>query len=533
MALKHNTPDLANKIPGPGGQDVVKRVFNASLVIVDGKGTPRPYLAETLPELGTDTWKVLPDGTMETTYRLRPNLTWHDGKPLTAEDFAFAWQVYVDPALGTFDTNPEQLMESVTAPDPRTVLIRWRVPFPDADALDGEKLDPLPRHILGELYEGVKADPASADGFINNRFWNSDYVGAGPFRLARWEPSVEWEGAAFEGHALGRPKLDRIIVKLIPDLNTVLANILAGEVHFAPDNTLQFEHGQMLMGEWAASKKGVVLFKKDVPIVMEVQQRPDAVGNPALLDVRVRRAIAHSIDRNVINEGLFEGRGFPTEHMVPSDSPIFAKVDAAVMKYPYDPRKTQELMNEAGLTKNGQGWFADASGRELKLELRYSQSPEWERRTAIMADVFRKSGILADPYPLPVEAGRSRETRGTFPMLASRGGGPQEMNFTTEQIAAPENRWGGRNRSGWSNAEYDALYDAFLSTLNRTERIEHFTSMSRLLSEYIPVYMLHFYMRVNAWDPNLVGPEAQTPPIGSLTRNTPQHWNLQEWYWKS
>ena len=82
---------------------VQKRLFNASLSLMDSKGTIRPYLAEALPQLNTDTWKVLPDGRMETTYRLRSNLTWHDGQPLAADDFVFAlsapdhllgWNVY-------------------------------------------------------------------------------------------------------------------------------------------------------------------------------------------------------------------------------------------------------------------------------------------------------------------------------------------------------------------------------------------------------------------------------------------------------
>src|SRR5688572_4007970 len=67
--------------------DAQKRLFNASLALMDSSGEIRPYLAETLPQLNTDSWRVNPDGTMVTTYRLRPNLTWHDGHALSADDF--------------------------------------------------------------------------------------------------------------------------------------------------------------------------------------------------------------------------------------------------------------------------------------------------------------------------------------------------------------------------------------------------------------------------------------------------------------
>src|SRR5205823_510761 len=58
-------------------------VLNANLTFIDERGLPQPFLAEALPQLGTDTWQVFPDGRMETVFRLKPNLTWHDGRPLT------------------------------------------------------------------------------------------------------------------------------------------------------------------------------------------------------------------------------------------------------------------------------------------------------------------------------------------------------------------------------------------------------------------------------------------------------------------
>jgi peptide/nickel transport system substrate-binding protein len=69
---------------------------------------------------------------METTYHLKPNLTWHDGAPLSAEDFVFAWKVYSTPEFGVATSPPIGLMEEVVAPDARTLLIRWRQPYPDA-----------------------------------------------------------------------------------------------------------------------------------------------------------------------------------------------------------------------------------------------------------------------------------------------------------------------------------------------------------------------------------------------------------------
>src|SRR2546423_37136 len=105
------------------------RLFNASLTMLDDRQAPFPYLAEALPQLNTESWRVFPDGKMETVYRLRPNLTWHDGAPFTAEDIVFTWRVRTDPALGKSAVEPQNLMEEVVAQDPRTAVIRWKQPY--------------------------------------------------------------------------------------------------------------------------------------------------------------------------------------------------------------------------------------------------------------------------------------------------------------------------------------------------------------------------------------------------------------------
>src|SRR5437773_6619153 len=76
-----------------------KRLFNASLGLLDDNGVAQPDLAEALPKLNTDTWQVSTDGKMQTTYHLKPNLAWHDGTPLTTADFLFSWHVYSTPSI--------------------------------------------------------------------------------------------------------------------------------------------------------------------------------------------------------------------------------------------------------------------------------------------------------------------------------------------------------------------------------------------------------------------------------------------------
>ena len=167
-----------------------RRLFNAGLTLMDGDINPLPYLAASLPQLNTDSWRVFPDGRMETIYPLRPNITWHDGAPLTADDFVFAWQVYATPQFGRAGSEPVHMMQEVLAPDPRTVLIRWRGAYPEAGVLEavvstgapttGPTFTPLPQHILGRVYQEER------DTFLSHSYWSVDFVGAGPYRLDRW-----------------------------------------------------------------------------------------------------------------------------------------------------------------------------------------------------------------------------------------------------------------------------------------------------------------------------------------------------------
>ena len=236
-----------------------RRVFNAGLGLEDGDNQIRPYLAESLPQLNTESWRVSPVGRMETTYRLRPNLTWHDGRPLSAEDFVFAHTVYKDPAFGISGTVPRPIIEEVRAPDARTLVIRWERPYPKAAELTHTTFAPLPRHVVEPIYQ------AERDNLPNHAFWTMEYVGAGPYQLARWEPGAFLEAAAFDAHALGRPKIERLQITWSADFNATLANLMAGGIDYPGDNSIRVEQGLVLERQWAARNGGTVLYQPELP----------------------------------------------------------------------------------------------------------------------------------------------------------------------------------------------------------------------------------------------------------------------------
>src|SRR5207248_2133964 len=104
----------------------------------------------------------------------------------------------------------------------------WKAPNPDAGILSYGDLDPLPTHLLEPAFAEYLAGNTTRDGFLASSFWTTEYVGAGPYKLDRWDPGVQLQGVAFDGHALGKPKIERIIVRITIDENTVLAAVMAG-----------------------------------------------------------------------------------------------------------------------------------------------------------------------------------------------------------------------------------------------------------------------------------------------------------------
>jgi peptide/nickel transport system substrate-binding protein len=501
-----------------------RRIFNAGLSLKDAEGVHRPYLAESLPQLQTDSWRVFPDGRMETTYRLRPNLVWQDGQPLTSEDFVFARSVYKSTDFGVANSPPHGIMEEVLAGDPRTVVVRWREPYPDAAELGYfDSLTPLPRHILAGVFERER------ENLPNHAFWTSEYVGAGPYRVDRWEPGAFIEAMAFDRHALGRPKIDRLKVTWNADFNVNMATLLAGDADVPMDDSIRVEQGLVLERTWASSGAGTMVYRAQVARFVQVQHRAEYANPQAVRDVRVRKALAHAIDRPAINEALFQGKGVTSDSLTYPTLDYFPIVDRATAKYPFDVRRTDQLLAEAGFSKDRSGIWANPSER-LNLEARNIQSPQNDAERSIIADGWRRAGfeVVEDVFT-PVQT-RDGQLLGTFRSLSitSAVATPQGLkpdDATTAAVSRPETRWVGQNRGGWSNTEYDRLIAAWRTTLDRNQRNEFLAEAIRVRTEDLGVIPLHFNPAALAFVAGLHGIQLKAPDVYPS-------WNIHEWEWR-
>jgi peptide/nickel transport system substrate-binding protein len=526
MILREEPPSVASKPLRTAGSSIASavRLFNADLDYVDEHEESHPYLQETLPTLDTESWRVFADGRMQTTHRLRPNLLWQDGTPLTPEDFVFAWRVYRTPELGASTTRPITFIDQVEVTDPRTIVLSWNSPYPDADRL-GVGFPPLPRQILQAAFE-----QGSPDAFTAHPYWSSEFVGLGPYRLTRWEPGAFIEGTAFDGHILGRPRISAVRLLFMPDPNAVLANMLSGEAHIAVDNALKYEQAAILQREWGPRNGGGVLLSPSQWRSTEFQFRPEVLKTPGLLDVRVRRALAHALDRHALNQALLGGYGLVVDTPISSLVPYYAEIDRVITKYPYDLRRSEQLMQEAGFTRGSDGIFVSASGERFKPDLQTLSGAQNEAELAMTIDMFRQAGIDTNPYVLPAAQLSDARARALFPGMSTTSGSGGEAGLIGLRSAppGPENRGlGGGGRGGWSHAEFDRLVDAYNGTLNKSERTRAIVEMARIFSEQLPKLTDFYNVRVTAHTGLLVG-----PLLGSGPDAGSDSWNVHVWEWR-
>jgi peptide/nickel transport system substrate-binding protein len=501
-------------------------IFNAGLTMNDERGRTSPFLAESLPQLDTDTWKLLPDGSMETTYVLKPNLTWHDGNPLTSADFVFAWDVYRTPEYGQDRSRPVVWMTNVQAPDPRTLVVRWSQRFADADKLGSitaTQFPPLPRHLLEQAH---RESSGSGEQFLpNNPFWTVGYVGAGPYKLDSYNPGVSIEASAFDGYVLGRPKIDRISIRGINDVNAALVTLVSGQAHYAAD-MFRGDEGLVLEKDWGATGGGVILWEALGSRELAFQFRPEqAQPLEFATDVRARRAFAHAVDRQSAFDAVTAGHGLMTDTGTNPNEESYPMIEREVAKYAYDPRIAAQLFEEVGFVRASDGRWMTPRSTPFDLPIWYTAgSILFQQENAIIVDQLKQFGISATSQVFNTQTASNME-RALLPgIIGSSGSAPE--NFHSSMIPRAENRWTGNNRGGYSNPELDRLSDTLLGAVAPSEILQLSIEMTRITKSELPAIFLYFQSRVYAHAAGLKGPKNRlVQKAGNATRN------IHEWYW--
>lgn len=309
--------------------------------------TPQPYLAESW-EFSEDS-KVL-------TLKLRQGATFHDGSPITAEDVIWSLGVVKDKHPFSSMLAP---VEAFEAPDPQTVVIRMKQPHPAILLVLSASLTPiLPKHVFDDGQD-IKSNPK-----------NNLPVGSGPFKVVAFEPGQHIILERYDGFFLeGKPYLDRIVIRQYQDANSGVLALESGEAQMFPllDGTRLIRRLEK-SGNLTVTDKGYAGIGPLNWLAFNTK-------HPALSDVRVRRAIAHAIDRDFVTKALHSGLSKPSIEPVAQGSPFHTE---DVARYDFDLDTSKALLAEAGYGEGGK-----------PLELRIDYMPDVEEQQRAVAEYVK------------------------------------------------------------------------------------------------------------------------------------------------
>jgi peptide/nickel transport system substrate-binding protein len=489
------------------------------LVRYDDRGVAHPMLAAELPSRERGTWQIRPDGTMQTTYRLRPDVTWHDGTRLTAKDFVFGWQVLLDPEIP--NTRAANAFTSALTPvDDFTIAIEWKSLYPLAAELADPDFVPMPVHLIESDYLADK------ERFQQLPYWTREFVGVGPYRIGEWQPASHLTLHAYPGFYSGRAKLDRIVFKFISDPNAVVASLLAGAVDGEIPPAMELEEAMVVKREWErAGLRPVIIPQPESWRHVFVQFRDPRPRE--ILDARVRRALLHAIDREALSAAMTDGLGPVSHTAIPPLDPKWEWVKDAVVQYPYDPRRAQQLLAEAGWSRGGDGALTDAAGERITLPLWAVAGQETTRVVAIMADYWKELGAQVEQTSVPRTQYQDLRYRASFPGFLYAGISIERTNVlrrvSSRQCPTAETQWVGTSLGCYQNPELERLIDGIYSAIEPADQQRLWRDFARLQSEDLPVLPMFFRVIVTVFRDGVTGVKGHTQPQTRLT------WNIAEW----
>ncbi|MBM2811325.1 MAG: hypothetical protein HW416_2084 [Chloroflexi bacterium] len=475
-----------------GGGTSLAEIHTNGLVTADADGNLAPQLAAKLPSLEDGTIVLLPDGRMQTTWQLRPNIRWHDGTPFTADDVVLTWQIAVDPDLRQPGGEIAQNIERVEATGPLTMVMSWRTTFYRALDLGVQLFWPYPRHLLAEPFQGDK------NAFRALPYFSTDYVQLGPFRLLDFGLGEQQVFERFDAYYLGRPKLDRIVIRTIEDSNVVLASLRSGALDVATEKVLPSEGVMLLREEWSRGGGGRIVQRQENWRYLWFQFHPE-YARPIEIsqDVGIRRGLLYALDRNALRELLYPGfANTSADSFMPTNDPRASAVGQPFSRYAFDPSRATQELEAAGWRKSVDGAARNQAGDVVQIELR--GVPRDTQEVAVVSENWRRLGLDIKENIPSLALQRDVEYKSKFPAIETRARstGDQIFNsFDTRRHSTPQNRWTGDNSGHYTNPVLDRMIDGLHGTLDKGAQGAILREMGELIAADLPA--LPTYFRTN------------------------------------
>lgn len=436
-------------------------LISDGLMEVNEKLELEPRIAAAPPEISAD-------GTLWT-YRLRTDVLFHDGMPLTAHDVAFTYGLFIHPDFTGPRGSLFRSLVGVEAVDDYTV--QFALSEPDVRFASLAAFGILPRHLLGQVPVTELAD---------YRAYNVDRpIGAGPFKFVSWSRGQNLVLEAFDGYYGGRPYVDRVTFRFVSNQTAAVLLLETGEVH----------HALVPLSEVVTVER-----LPNVTLNGALQLNYEHIGwnlrNPLFADRRVRQALTHAIDRQEIVDTVLEGHA---EVAHSPSSPLFTwAYSDDVPKFPFEPERAKRLLAEAGWTPGPDG-ILQQDGRRFSFELLSNEGNATRRDiSTIVQQYLRAVGIDVRVVQLEWGTFRARTDEPPFDYDAF------VIGQTLDNDPDPSLNWHsrsinlGNNDVGFQDPRVDELLDRSARLLDRDERAAALKEVWRIVAEEQPYTFLYY-----------------------------------------
>ena len=492
-------PTLLNAHLSTGTKDYdASRVTYEPLAGFDPDGELVPALAETIPSLANG--GLARDG-KSVTWNLKKGVAWHDGKPFTADDVIFTWEFVADKATGAVTLGTYTNIDRIERLGDHAVKVVFKEPAPFwYDAFFGGRGHILPKHLFAP-YKGQNS---------RNAPYNHKPVGTGAYRIVEFKPG---DVGRYEinpnYHVPHRPFFDTIELKGGGDPTSAARAVLqTGEYDFAwnmqveTDVLQRLEQGGKGRVEfWPTGNIEHIQFNFTDPQA-EVDGERSSIKrpHPILTDLKVRQAIALSVDRRAIAEQLYGASGGAATSNFLNAPKRFQSPNT---RWEFDLQKASRLLDEAGWRRGPDG-VRVKDGRRLNLLYQTSVNAVRQKTQAIVKSALEKIGVQVELKSVNAAVFFSSDPANpdTFPhfytdlqMYNTTMGAPDPQffieQFASWQVAQKANNWSGRNVTRWSNAKFDELWKQAQSEIDPVKRAALFIQMNDLIvSEHVIIPLI-------------------------------------------
>ncbi|HEY3248579.1 MAG TPA: peptide ABC transporter substrate-binding protein [bacterium] len=474
-----------------------------------------------LPNLKDGTWKLNGDK-MTLVWKVKPR-NWSDGKPVSCGDYVFGNNVARNeqvPVVVRDLTNRISNILCTKGAAGTDITVNWKERYAYAN-LTVTEYGALPRHVMEKYY---RANPSK----LNEAPYGNDpavTVGDGAYKLVEWRKGSSITVQSVGNHPIfGTPTIKRITWRFIPDTNALVANMLSGAIDAIGTIGISFDQAVQL--ERQAQGRFKVFFEPGL-----IWEHIDFnLDNPLLSDVRVRRAIAHGINREQMTQELFGGKQPVSHTYLPPRHPGYTD---AVQKYPFDQARARALLQEAGFTAGPDGVLRNAAGQRLTLEIGTTAGNRVrEQVEQIIQQNLRQIGIevTITNYPARVFFGEITNQR-KFKALAMYAWvlsptSDCDQLYTSDGIPNPSNSWAGQNYPGYKNADMDRACKAASREVDEAARNKLLNESAIIFARDLPALPLYVRASVAAAKNGLRNFTAVQ------LSGTYETWNINKWSWQ-